>query len=1273
MKKNLLLHLILTFMLFGIIGCVGTIQNAEEDITKSKSYTDYGITFKGIEEAIAVSHNKVDVSFFPAKGGSGNFTYVVYRDGNFAFPVASIPGIAANVDAEGKFHVPVGNLLTGTTYSFSVRAYDIVNAAEDINTKSLFATTLGYEVPVFDGIVALENVGGADGETMLKIRWNPAQPSSPSSDPFGANPNAISGYNVYLGTSPDTLTLIGSVTNPTTTQFIATNLTPGSNYFARVRAKNSASPTQEDLNIKYFQKKTLLSQPIVFSGLKTASIPNSSLGYSRINLTWNQGSGSFDRYRVFVSSSPVAAFDPGSATTTIPDISDLTATSFTISTGLAANTTYYIAIVACKGSACTEYGGHNVVKSVKTSPPVAAFNGIDSITQPSDASGLSSLIITWTPPDTSVGVYNEYRLFKVDNATGAYNPLVDQVPPFNAGTPSVPGFDPGATTDTSMLIKGLTSGTEYCFVLKAYATSPADPENPAGRTHINEKKVCGTPVYTSPGFSGVKNICSAISSSSFTVAWDTPSPLGIFDRYNIWLIPSGSTFDYEDAISGDPAYTLKLATKDKTSLNITGLAPNTTYKIGMKTYFYDAVADENVYDSNIVTATCATLPAKVEHNGWFGVTSIGRKMDGLASPPSAIIERLRAPASPYNHTFPEEYSAGTPGVDASNQGIIRLQWEDFSLSGSLGRMYDFIGPGNGYKVYRKVYQASHASIPPEISDNDWGPALNADLISAKLVNVNGAIKYIADFTDYTVTRPLDTKETKTYWYKIVAFLNNTPIAYETTPPDGVLRVVLPPDNMALVHRWMANRDICSRMGLTVQRANKYKCNFDGFTSIGGYYDMEHDLLVDRFELGCNFTRGYDNAKKCSALSADPNFEGAANDLANGIIAGDCIGKSTQNMSNIIAENGAVFYRRDGTCYVNDSVTSGTSWKSIHSLEAYNTRHDESKFPQYDAAVYPLGTGLAATFSANHSRLPPLANVTRAPAYRVCASHDIKHKGTKFLKRFLRRKEWVASASWSHLAPLNSLESGETESGVLDRDCNSNSKGGGLTTLNLNDTRYPHDDSSRGLVSGSGGTLTPSSEACNSRYGIQDMVGNYKERTSEIGVGSYVSGTSGPSWFGLKWKNFAETTPMNEEYVLDPGVMETLKTASGEYLSMGSDGYGHGFFGWGSTYFNDAYISIPLGMPLHCGRDSSGNYLCDNRTDNNTIVTNKAVKAPATIVNYNDGSDCIDVRYNQPRIITSGGSWTNLQASCNGINHLGSEGMNDTSATQGIRCGILLDD
>lgn len=63
MKKNLLLHFILTFMLFAIIGCVGTIQNAEEDITKSKSYTDYGITFKGIEEAVAVAHNKVDISF----------------------------------------------------------------------------------------------------------------------------------------------------------------------------------------------------------------------------------------------------------------------------------------------------------------------------------------------------------------------------------------------------------------------------------------------------------------------------------------------------------------------------------------------------------------------------------------------------------------------------------------------------------------------------------------------------------------------------------------------------------------------------------------------------------------------------------------------------------------------------------------------------------------------------------------------------------------------------------------------------------------------------------------------------------------------------------------------------------------------------------------------------------------------------------------------------------------------------------------------------------
>jgi hypothetical protein len=1212
--KTLILQVFLISTLLAMMGCVGTVKKLDEDVTKSKNYSDFGIVFEGIDDAVAVAHNKVDISFFPAGGGSGIFTYVVYRDGNFNTPVASIPGIAANVDAEGKFHIRVGNLLSGTNYTFAVRCFDLINDVEDINTKTLLVDTLDYEVPIFDGIIALENVGGADGETKLKVRWNTALPSSPSSDPFGANPNAISGYTIYLGTSPENMAIVGSVTDPALKQFVVTNLTPGTNYFARVRAKNSVNPAQEDLNIKYIQKSTLLSQPILFNGLKTLTIPSSNLGYSRANLTWTQGSGSFDRYRIFVSTNAVAAFDPAVTSSPLPDITDLTSTSYTISTGLSANTTHYIAVVACKGSACTEYAGHNIVKNVKTTPPVATFNGINSIVQPNDSSGLSSLILNWSEPDTSLGVYNEMRVFLVDSATGFYNPSVDQVPSYDDASPEVPGYDAGASTTTSTVIKGLQTGTEYCFIVKAYATSPFDPSNPNGRTHTNEKKMCGTPVYSSPGFSGIKSICSAITASGFTVSWDTPNPMGIFDRYNIWLKPSNATsFDFNNAIAGDPAYILKLATKDKVSLNITGLSPNTTYKIGARTYFYNPVNSSEIYDENIVVATCATSPAKVEHNGWFEITSVGRKMDGRATPPTPILERMSPPNATYSHTYPQEYPFGSAGVDASDQGIIRIAWEDFTLTGGLGRIYDYPGATNGYRVYRKVYDPTHEMIPPSVTDSDWGAAINPTLIVPKITNVNGVVKYFAEFNDYTVTRPADPTETKIYWYKVEAVLNNSPIAYNSLPPDGVIKVILPPDNMSFVHRWMANKDVCAKMGLPILRGDNYKCAFNGFTSVGGYFDMEHGLLVNRFELGCKYTRGND-AKKCT--SADVNFEGKTNDPAKGIMAGDCIGNHSLNPIVVSAARDAILYRRNGVCYINNSATYGTSWIEIRSLEAATTANSNSPLPKYNAVQYPSGTGKGAEYASEDAKLPGLTQIYRNNAYHTCAAFEVKHKGTTYPKRFLRRKEFVAAASWSSSAAavFKDIEAGVTETGSLDRDCNTTSKGSPQSVLDLNDNRHSFSSGGASMITGSGGDY--STEACVSRYGIQDMVGNYTEMTSEpasgqIQLGEYFSGT--------KFKDIAESQPADEYWVLDTEGLETLRTGTGQYLNFANGNIGIGNYSNGSTVAGN-YFSVPLGIQLKCGQDDVGSFYCDNRTDDNTLVTAKSSFAPATVTGFNYGSD-----------------------------------------------------
>ncbi len=68
-----------------------------------------------------------------------------------------------------------------------------------------------------------------------------------------------------------------------------------------------------------------------------------------------------------------------------------------------------------------------------------------------------------------------------------------------------------------------------------------------------------------------------------------------------------------------------------------------------------------------------------------------------------------------------------------------------------------------------------------------------------------------------------------------------------------VRVVVPPDNMALVHRWMANQLFCARIGASAIRNQNFRCSYDGPGSVEGYYDFGRDLIVDRFELGADLS------------------------------------------------------------------------------------------------------------------------------------------------------------------------------------------------------------------------------------------------------------------------------------------------------------------------------------------------------------------------------------------------------------------------------------
>ena len=92
-----------------------------------------------------------------------------------------------------------------------------------------------------------------------------------------------------------------------------------------------------------------------------------------------------------------------------------------------------------------------------------------------------------------------------------------------------------------------------------------------------------------------------------------------------------------------------------------------------------------------------------------------------------------------------------------------------------------------------------------------------------------------------------------YYYRIVPFfVGSTDLAsnvWGSPIQDQVLRVVTPPSNMAFIHRLMANKHTCERLGLPNVWNNNYSCNYNGFGNNAGKINFVKDMFVDVHELG----------------------------------------------------------------------------------------------------------------------------------------------------------------------------------------------------------------------------------------------------------------------------------------------------------------------------------------------------------------------------------------------------------------------------------------
>ena len=294
--------------------------------------------------------------------------------------------------------------------------------------------------------------------------------------------------------------------------------------------------------------------------------------------------------------------------------------------------------------------------------------------------------------------------------------------------------------------------------------------------------------------------------------------------------------------------------------------------------------------------------------------------------------------------------------------------------------------------------------------------------------------------------PLDSGERNYFMIAIVP--NDTgDLVIPTVSTDRVLEVVMPPDNMVLVHRWMANRQFCLESGQTPDRSNNYRCLNGGLGAVpsGGnwYFDQLIHLYVDRYEAGCPY---------------DPGF------VEDGLSASFAVADRVH------------YNRATGAC----SYSTGAAWVP------------------FDATII----GNRPALSTQMAEAPPINSLGRTTAQAVCVAEtpkcnklscDALWAGQN--RQLPIRREIIAASAWPDNFPPGISRGDIEDSGDHGVGaCNTNSAAGqsfgaiGVTAATV--SSFPSDGSQpdfRGLLNSASATAN-----CESRYGVRNAVGNYLE-------------------------------------------------------------------------------------------------------------------------------------------------------------------------------------
>jgi fibronectin type 3 domain-containing protein len=364
---------------------------------------------------------------------------------------------------------------------------------------------------------APQSLAATAGSASVSLSW-----SAPVSD-GGA---AITGYNVYRGTTSGGESATPVATNVSALSFTDTGLTNGTTYYYQVAALNSAGLSPQS-------SQAFATPQIVQATVPTAPTGVAAVGgSSSVALSWStpasNGGSPITGYNLYRGTSAGAE----SAT---PVATNVKATSF-MDTGLTNGTTYYYKVAA--------------VNAVGTSPSSGEASATPQASVPSApvglvASGGNGLVaLSWTAPTSDGGSgligYNLYR----GTAAGA-----------ESTTPVATNVTLTSFSDT-----GLTNGATYYYkvaAVNAVGTSPQSNESSA------------TPQQAATIASAPLALTASSGNTTAALSWSVPASNGgsPITGYNL----------YRGTAAGAESATPVATNVTLTSFSDTGLTNGATY------------------------------------------------------------------------------------------------------------------------------------------------------------------------------------------------------------------------------------------------------------------------------------------------------------------------------------------------------------------------------------------------------------------------------------------------------------------------------------------------------------------------------------------------------------------------------------------------------------------------------------------------------------------------------------------------------------------------